>query len=316
MSDESGSAPIAESGAAPEAAASNASPESQGSQASSVEGIEQALENGEISQKEAQKLIKKFELKVRGKTISKEIDLSDDNFIRDQLQLAEMSKTSMQESAELKKAYAKELERFKARPWEVLQELGFDPDELAQSRIEQRIEEMKKSPEQLEKEMLQKELQAAREEAKRIKEEKEAIEMQKLQEQAAIQINDEISKAISAHKTLPNSPYVTKRVADSMLWAINNGYEDVTAEDVIPLVEQEMRAELGQLYDEMPEELLENFIGKKTIDRMRKRRVAAVKVPSVNDIKPTTLANKAQESTNRQAQPKLAKDFFKNLGKK
>lgn len=277
--------------------------------------IQEALENGDA--KEAQRLIKKYDLKVRGKTISREVDLSDDDYLRNQFQLAEVSKQSMQESAELKKAYQKELERFRAKPWEVLEELGLNPDELAEMRIQQRIEEMKKSPEQLESEKIRAELQQAREEAKRLKEEKESIEMQKLQEQAAVQINDEISKAISATKTLPNSPYVIKRVADSMLWAMNNGYEDVTAEDVVQLVEHEMKQELSQLYDQMPEEVLEQFIGRKNIERMRKSRVAKVKsTPSVNDIKQTALSAKAAEAARPREQKRVpAKDFFKTLGR-
>lgn len=315
MSDESGGGAV-DSSAPAESSAEINSTDAQG-EANSADAIDQALADGDLTPKEAQKLMKKFQLKVRGQTKEIDVDLSDDSFLKNQFQLAEMSKTSMQESAELKRAYAKEMERFKASPWEVLKELGFDPDELAQSRIEQRIEEMKKSPEQLEQEQLRAELKAAREEAKAAKEEKDAIERQKLQEQAKVQINDEISNAIAKHKTLPNSKYVQKRVADSMLWAISNGYEDVTADDVILLVENEMRAEMGELYDEMPEEFLENFIGKKNIDRMRKRRVNAVKVPSVNDIKATTLANKANESAkqNSQSQPVKSRDFFKKLGR-
>jgi len=188
---------------------------------------------------------------------------------------------------------------------------------LAQSRIEQRIEEMKKSPEQIRDEQREQELIDARKEAKLLREEKDTLEMQKLQEQAAVQINEEIADAIASHKSLPNSKYVQKRVADSMLWAMNNGYEDVTASDVLPLVEQEMRAEMGQLYDEMPEELLEQFIGKKNIERMRKKRVAQVKVPSLSDIKPTALSNKASEQSRKQEvrKPVASKDFFKNLGR-
>ncbi len=315
MSDESGASAPAGEISTPVAAESAVG---EATEQHSQEGIEQALAEGEISEKEAQKLLKKFDLKIRGKTVSREYDLSDNEFLKNQFQLAEVAKQEMQSSAELKKAYQKEMERFKSNPWDVLKELGFDPDELAQSRLEQRIEEMKKSPEQLEQEQLRAELKQAREEAKRAKEEKDSLEMQKLQEQASIQINDEISAAISAHKTLPNSKYVQKRIADSMLWAMNNGYEDVTAEDVLPLVEQEMRAEMGQLYDEMPEELLEQFIGKKNIDRMRKKRVSAVKVQSANDIKQTALsaqqatALKKKESSN----PVPARDFFKKLGKK
>jgi hypothetical protein len=277
--------------------------------------IQEALENGD--QKEAQRLIKKYQLKVRGKTVEKEIDLSDDEFIRNQLQLAEVSKQSMQESAEIRKAYQKELERFRQNPWQVLEELGLNPDDLAESRIKDRIEEMKKSPEQLELERRNRELEEARAEAKKLKEEKEAFEMQRLQEQAQVQLKDEIGKAISATKMLPHTPYVEKRIADSMLWAINNGFEDVTAEDVVALVEKEMRDEMAQLYDHLPEDMLEQYIGKKNIDRMRKRRVAQVKqTPSVNDIKQTALSAKAAEANKPREQKRVpAKDFFKNLGK-
>lgn len=277
--------------------------------------IQEAIDNGDA--KEAQRLIKKYQLKVRGKTIEKEIDLSDDDFIKNQLQLAEVSKQSMQEAAELKKAYQKELERFRQNPWQVLEELGLNPDDLAESRIQQRIEEMKKSPEQLEKERIQLELQQAREEAKRLKEEKEAFEFQKLQEQAAVQINDEITEALSQHGSLPNTSQMTKRIADTMLWAMNNGFEDVTAADVVPLVEQEWRQEMAQLFDQYPEEALEQLIGKKNIERMRKKRVAQVKAPtSVNDIKQTALAAKAAEASRPRQQEKIpAKEFFKKLGR-
>lgn len=289
----------------------------QAGEQNSAAGIEEALEAGDLTPKEAQKLMKKFDLKVKGQTVSREYDLSDENFLKNQFQLAEVAKLEMQNSAELKRAYQKEMERFKAKPWDVLKELGFDPDELAQARIEQRIEEMKKSPEQLEQEQLREELKQAREEAKRIREEKEELETKKFQEQALIQVNDEISSAITKYGKLPNTKYVQQKVAQQLVWAMNNNYEDATAEDVMEIVEHEMRQEMSEIYDQMPEEALEQFIGKKNIDRMRKRRVAAAKVPSTNDIKQTALSNKANESARRSeaANPIPAKDFFKKLGR-
>lgn len=285
-------------------------------QAESAGQIQEALENGDISPAEAKQMIKQFKLKVGGKEITREVNLSDENYLRDQLQLAEMSRIKMQESAELKKAYQNELARLKSKPWEVLKDIGLDPDELAEMRIQERIEQMKKSPEQIEKEKIQLELEQARQEAKQLKEEKERIEMERLQQQAAVQIEDEIVKALDAHKTLPRSQYVVKRIADSMLWAMNNGFGDVSAEDVVPLVEKEMREELNRLYDEMPEEALEAYIGRKNIDRMRKKRVAQVKTPSnIGEIKPTTASLKASEQAAKPANPVRSKDFFRNLGK-
>jgi hypothetical protein len=173
---------------------------------------------------------------------------------------------------------------------------------------------MKKSPEQVAQEKIQKELQEAREEARKLKEEKEGLEMSKLQEQAAVQLEEEIMGALDGHKTLPKSQYVVKRIADSMLWAMNNGFGDVSADDVVPLVEKEMRDELNRFMDEMPEDLMEKYIGQRNIDRMRKSRVAKAKaaVPSVNDIKPTNKGLQA-EKKEAPAQKIPARNFFKSL---
>jgi hypothetical protein len=322
MSEQS-AAPAAES-ASPEASqeqSSEVSQESQGESSSPVEAaaeqLQEAVENGEISQKEANKLIKKFQLKVDGKTVEREIDLSDEDYIKQMLQLAEVSKSRMSETANIKKAFQSEMGRLKQDPWAVMKDLGLDPDELAEMRIQQRIEEMKKSPEQVAQEKIQKELQEAREEARKLKEEKEQLEMSKLQEQAAVQLEDEIMGALNGHRTLPQSQYVVKRIADSMLWAMNNGFGDVSAEDVVPLVEKEMRDELNRFMDEMPEDLMEKYIGQRNIDRLRKRRVSAAKaaVPSVNDIKPTNRALASEKKPESSKQKIPARDFWKKLGK-
>lgn len=318
------SAASAESSAPAESSQEQSSASEQGSQAESsgsveaaAEQLQEAVDNGEISQSEANKLIKKFQLKVDGKVVEKEVDLSDEDYVKQMLQLAEVSKSRMSETAQIKKAFQAEMGRLKQDPWSVMKDLGLDPDELAEMRIQQRIEEMKKSPEQLAQEKIQKELQEAREEARRLKEEKEQLEMSKLQEQAAVQLEEEIMGALDGHRTLPKSQYVVKRIADSMLWAMNNGFGDVTAEDVVPLVEKEMRDELNRFMDEMPEDLMEKYIGQRNIDRLRKRRVSAAKaaIPSVNDIKPTNKSLAAEKAPEKSKQKIPARDFWKKLGK-
>lgn len=315
---QSSQAPVAENKSAASPADLN-KPQASASapQGAPTEGVEsavqEALEAGDTA--EAQRLIKKFKLKVQGKEIEREVNLGDDDYLRNQFQLAEMSKRSMQESAELKKAYQTEIERMKKDPWSVLSELGLDPDSLAESRIQDRIDQMKKSPEQLEKEQYQKELREAREEARNLKDEKERLEMGKLQEQAQTQIQSEINEALSAHRSLPNSKYVVRKIADSMLWAMNNGFPDVTAQDVIPVVEQEMRKEFDQFYDEMPDEMLEKFIGQKTSERMRKRRLAKAKPnPNVGQVKATTASNSVQ-SQEKSKERLPSKDYFRQLAK-
>jgi hypothetical protein len=286
------------------------------SEAQLQSAVEDAIASG-ASKKEVQNLIKEFQLKVNGKVINKQIDLSDENNLRNELQLAAAARQSMQEAANLKKMYEKEVGRLRQNPWEVLQELGLDPDELAELRIQQRIEEMKKSPEQLEKERIQLELQSAREEARRLKEERDATQFEQLKEQAAAQIESEIEQALDSHKTLPKSRHIVKRIADSMLWAMNNGFDDVSAEDVMPLVEKEWRDEMSRLMDDSPEDILEQLIGQRNIERLRAKRLNAMNTSNIktaSSVKST--AGSVQKKDDAPKQKIKQRDFFRQLGRK
>lgn len=278
--------------------------------------VETALANG-ASEKEVKNLLREFQLKVNGKVINKKIDLSDDNNLRNELQLAAAARQSMQEAASLKKLYESEIGRLKKDPFSVLAELGLDPDQLAEMRIQQRIEEMKKSPEQLDRERIQAELQAAREESRQLKEERDSQQFEKLKEQAAVQIENEIEQALDSHKTLPKSRHIVKRIADSMLWALNNGFDDVSAEDVMPLVEKEWRDEMSRLMDDSPEDILEQLIGQRNIDRLRAKRL---NVMNTSNAKTAASIKATSASVQRQDDAPKAKikqrDFFRGLGRK
>jgi hypothetical protein len=310
-SEQSSSEAIEESRQQQESSEASAAPEQQ-----LQEAVEDAIANG-ASEKEVKNLIKEFQLKVNGKVINKRIDLSDEAALKNELQLSAAARQAMQEAASLKKMYESEVSRLKQDPFSVLAELGLDPDQLAEMRIQQRIEEMKKSPEQLERERIQVELQAAREEARRLKEEREAEQFEKLKEQAAAQIETEIEQALDSHKTLPKSRHIVKRIADSMLWAINNGYNDVTAEDVMPLVEKEWREEMSRLMDDSPEDVLEQLIGQRNIERLRAKRLNAMSAAgtkTASSVKPTAASVQKQDDKPREKIKQ--RDFFKALGKK
>ena len=255
---------------------------SEGVQAETVEELQEevaeAIEDG-ATEEEVKQMVKEFELKVNGKTFNKKLDLSDEEAVKKELQMAAAGRQAMQEAAELKKMYADELDRLRdpSKALSVLAELGLNPDELAEMHLQQRIEEMKKSPEQLEREKMQVELEEAR---KKLQEQEEAAreaEIARLNQEAAIQLDEEISSAIEAHSDLPNTPRVVKQIADTMLWAMENGYDDVKAEDVLPTVKAEIKKEIAELMDQLPEEMMESFIGQKNLERMRKKRLNSMK---------------------------------------
>lgn len=263
------------------------------------EELEEAAKNG-ASKQELQNMVREFELKINGKNVTRKLDLSDDEAIKRELQKAYAGQQAMQQKAELEKALRAQVNQWKQDPWKFFEQMNLDPDELAELRIQQRIEEMKKDPAELEREKMQRELQKMRDELKAKEEREKQLEMERLQEQAAAELDDEISKALDAHGSLPSSPRVVKQVADTMLWAMENGFHDVTAADVLPTVEKEIRREISDLMGELPEQMMEEWIGKKNLDRLRKQRVAkAKKAPAktANSLKkqPSAPAKKQEE---------------------
>lgn len=280
------------------------------------EVVEDAIASG-ASEKEVKSLIRDFQLKVNGKMVNKRIDLSDENALRNELQLSAAARSAMQESANLKKLYESEVNRLRQDPFSVLAEMGLDPDQLSEMRIQQRIDQMKKSPEQVEREKIQEELRSAREEANKLKAERESEQFEKLKEQAATQIENEIEQALDAHKTLPKSRHIVKRIADSMLWAMGNGFDNVSAEDVMPLVEKEWREEMSRLMDDSPEDVLEQLIGQRNIERLRAKRLNAMSTSNgktANSIKPTV--GSIQKPDDQKRVPMKQRDFFRQLGSK
>lgn len=272
----------------------------------------------EMTPSEIKEVIKKLKLKVDGKEIEEELPFEIPNdpkaidWITKQLQLAKVSGSRMKEAAELKKAYTSDVSRLKENPWQVLSELGLNPDDLAEQRIQQRIDELSKSPEQLEREKIQKELEDARSALKKQAEEKEQLEMEKLENEAAVQLDKDITEALSSTTSLPKSPFVIKRIADTMAWAMRNGYKDITAKDVAPIVEKEVRGELQKLMDELPEQVLEELVGKKNIERLRKNRLASK--PATNPL--TSIKETATKAPQAPAKKLTLREFMKsNLAK-
>ena len=189
------------------------------------EGLDQAVSDaieGGASEKQIEKMIKKYQLKVNGKVVERELDLSDENAVKRELQMAMAGRGAMQEAAELKKLYEQEIKRLKTNPWDVLKELDLDIDGLNESYLQDRINNLKKSPQQVEREKLEKELTDARSELERQKKQNDTARFAALQEKEAKKLNEEIDEALSSNTQLPKTKGVIAKIADTMLWAMEN----------------------------------------------------------------------------------------------
>jgi hypothetical protein len=279
-----------------------------------AEVIEEAIEAG-ASEEQVQKMIETFKIKVNGQEKEVELDWNNKDDIIRRLQMAEAAQPAMQRAAEAEK-YAKSYEeRLKENPWELLKEAGHDPDEMSEAWIESQIKELQKSPEQREKEARDKELEDLRKQLKEQKEAEEKAEYDRLIKQAEADLESEIQDAISATTQLPKTPFVMKRVADAMAWFMDqedaNGdpkYPNISAKQVVPIVEKEIQKELDVFYDNMPDEALEQYLSKKLQDRLRAKRMKAM--PKTVNAPDTGVKNKPKP---KEPEQKLTmKDFLKN----
>lgn len=266
------------------------------------------------AEKAQAKLRKK--LKVGGK----EVEVDEDELVK-RAQMGYSAEEKWQEAAKMRKQVESFIQLLQNDPAVALEKMGFNVDELAEKRIQQRIEEMKKSPEQLEKERIERELHELKAEREKERSEIQKREMERLQEQFAVEIENDIDGALNDNKLgLPKSPYVIKRIADTMILAMKHGYKDVKARDVLPIVQEEIRKELRDMYATSPDEIFEELVGKDRLTKYRRGKIkkpAEAKPASLSDVRPT--GHKEIQQSRQDEKPRSkesAKDFFKRLGSK
>lgn len=241
--------------------------------------IDAAAKAGEISKAQAQSMKKKLKLKVNGVEEEVEFDMGDEAALVRELQKSRAFDKTAKDSAAYRSQVDQMMKLLMEDPETVLERLGIDVDNLSEKRLSKKIDEMKKSPEQVKQEKLEKELEDLRKEKKEIEAAKKLAEEDKLRNQAASQIENDIAAGLEAKGSfLPkNSPWVLSQVATYMMMGMKAGYDNVTAKDVIPLVEKAYREQLADLLDSSSEDQLEDIVGKKNMDRYRKSKVAKSK---------------------------------------
>lgn len=280
------------------------------------QAIDAAQKKGDITAQQAKDLKKKLKLKVDGEDIEEELSWDDEETLKKHLQKSKAFDKRVKDFTNYKTQVDHLMDMLKNNPEEVLEKMGLNVDELAEKRLAKKVEELKKSPEQLEREKMQKELEDLRKEKKRIEEEKQQAELEKMRNEQAQKIETDIQTALDDSKSIlpKKNPLVMQRVAQTMLLAMQQGYKDVTAKDVIPLVEKQWKQELNELFAVLPEETIEMLVGKNNLDRYRKKRISAAKskpqTQTANQVVQDTGTRKVEE---KPAQKKRMRDFFSIL---
>jgi hypothetical protein len=283
---------------------------------------EDLIETPQESKKKQEAAAKKaYKLKVGGKDV--EVDESE---LLKRAQMGYSADEKWQEAAKMRKQMDGFIQLLQRDPAKALEQMGYDVDKMAEERIQQRIAEMQKSPEQLEREKLQRELKEMKERDAAREEEYRAKETQRIQDQYAIELENDISSALDNNSYgFPKTPYVVKRIADTMILAVQQGIatnnqrlKNITAKDVLPIVEAEIKQELSDMYSASPDEVFEQLIGKERLNKYRKSKIKKAAAPkSASDVKQTgTKELKKIQESQQPAKKISSKDFFKTLGSK
>ena len=261
---------------------------------------------------------KKYNLKVDGQQETLEFDPSNEEEIRKQLQLARVGQKRMQQFAEYENNVKQLFELLQKDPIKVLNDprLGIDPEtrkKMAEMIINNEIEEMQKTPEQRERERMQREYEDLKKKHEDTEKARVAAEQAKLQQQYAVQFDNDISDAIES-SGLPKTSRTVKYFAEAMMFCVQNGIE-LSAKDLAPLIRKQTMSDFRDLVGSLPDEEFEDFIGKDTLSRIRKRSIQKIKqvASTANQVRDTGVANKPVEKL---AEKVNAKDFFKNLGRR
>jgi hypothetical protein len=258
----------------------------------SEESEEQAEQVEELPKKVIQDLKKKYNLKVNNKVKELELDLGNDAEVQKYLQKALAADEKFEEAANIKKGFAQLIEQIKTNPLAILShpDIGVDIKALATQVLAQEMEDMEKSPEQKRIEELERKLLEREEYDKKAEEEKRQAEMSRMEAEAVEELDSQITQALDKSE-LPRSPYVVKRIADTMLNAMRMGYNDVTVDQIMPFVEEQVVSEIQALFDAAPEQtsrkLMEKFVGKKNLDRYRKSGISKPKPTTLNSVQDT-----------------------------
>lgn len=279
------------------------------------EGQETSEAPAQAASAEVKKRLKSLKLKIDGEEFDEELPFEiDDNpetveYMRKQLQLAKVAQKRMGSYSQLEKEVKQFVEALRKNPRKALSDpsIGIDVKKLAQEVIEEEIANSQKSPDQIEREKLEMRLKELEEEKKTQQEEFKKKELERLQE-IEYQRYDQLMTEALEKSDLPKSPYVVKKIADYMLLGLENNI-DVAPADVLPLVRDEVLNDIKEMFNVMPEEVIEKLIGRDKINSLRKKSLAKAKE------KPTVALNKSVLDSGATKGQKVQKDDKKQTFK-
>lgn len=260
------------------------------------------------------KRLKKLKIKYNGKEEEEDLpfEIPDDpkaiEYMQKKLQMAKLGTNKAQEYASLEREVIDFIEELRKDPRKALsrKDINIDLKRLAGEILQEEIENSQKSPELLEKEKLEARLREMENERKLEKDTFRQKELERLQEQEYQRYDLMMDKAFK-EAGMPKNSYMTRRVADYMISALNDNMK-VDPSDVLPIVREEMLSDLKDMFSVMPAEVLEEMIGKDSLDKIRKHRISKSKPKP-----PVPVGKSIDTGSKGSVQPEVKKRTIKEM---
>lgn len=263
--------------------------------------------------------------KVKAKVYDKEEEVSVEDLVKT-YQTERAAHKKFEKAAEIERK-AKETERkfadyqkrLKENFWEVAQEAGYDPDEIAEQRLLKKIEYEMLNPDQKKALKLQKDIEERdsklkfyeQEETTRkeqlAKQQHEALKSQQIQE-----IDDTLSKVLKERGLKP-SPAILENVAQYMLAHLSSekGNKNISATEALEYVLGQSEKDFIARIEATPVEDFVKMLPKATLDAIRKHFVNQVTSGSQKPVKTSTPSNGTKKPYRG-----TTDDFFNKLEQK
>jgi hypothetical protein len=297
----------------------------------SNESLEQDLaesletESVDQSKQELKEEIEEFLLKVNGKEIKEKVNLRDKDRITKALQMEKAAQQAFQERAitakqleEIQSDVSEFLEQFTTNPVSVIMNPEFNLSKeqkraLAEAILREDLEQSQKTPEELELEETKRKYEELLAEKAALEEARRDAERERLEQEAAIELENEIVNAIEVGQ-LPRSTYITKKLADLAYIAYSNGI-DLPIADLIPFVKAQYKKDIAEMLGILSDEEVEMLVSKERIRQIRNKQIQSVK-PKEGAPKAPLKTEDTGKSTKENKEPAKMKasDFFRSLG--
>lgn len=222
------------------------------------------------------------------------------------LQKAKGADKRFQEAATLKQQTERFYQMLKDQPLDLIEKLhGDKARQMMEERLWAKIQREQMNPQERELLETKERLQTLESEKKAFEVKQQQEQFTKLKLQHAQNFDKEIKEALAASGKAVTS-YAYKRVAHYMLQAMNEN-RTLTAKDAVPLMDQDLQADLRAMYETTTEENILQLLGDPVLEKIRKADLKRVRSGNLPPVPP-------QAPKEEKKKPLDARDLEKRSG--